>query len=162
MWDLSNYKGQGADAGGLVLESSGNTSLLSLLSAKSDKLAFGLADPTALTVATLESLPVTTLGHAHLAPGGGYVLIEATESAEKDAKPTGVLHLYNAAGRRVSELKVEGIRSMAFVALTPNGYAVYRSDNRYQFIAMGRAFGAVAVTKPMPELAEPGLVYSAQ
>ena len=162
MWDLSKYKGQDADAGGLVLESSGGTSLLSLLSAKSDKMAFGLADPTALTVTPLESLPVTTLGHVHLAPGGNYVLAEGTESAEKDAKTTGVLYLYNAAGKHVGERKDEGIRSMAFVALTPNGYAVYRSDTRYQFIALGRPFGAVAITKPMPELAEPGLVFSAK
>ena len=165
VWDLSKYKGQDADAGGLVIESSGDTALLSLLSAKSAKsakLALGLADSTALTVTPLENLPVTTLAHVHLAPGGGYVLAEGTESTDRDAKTTGVLYLYDAAGKQVGERKDEGIRSMAFVALTPNGYAVYRSGTRYQFIALGHPFGAVAVTKPMPELAEPGLVFSAR
>ena len=163
--DLSKYKGQDADAGGLVLASSGNTSLLSLLSVKSDKsdkLAFGLADPIALTVTRLGNLPVTTLGHAHLAPGGGYVLVEATESAETNAKTTGALKLYDAVGNRVGEWKDEGIRNMVFVALTPNGNAVYRSDTGYHFIAMGLPFGTAAITKPMPELAEPGLVFSAK
>ena len=159
MWDLSMYKGQD-NASGLVLESSGVAALLSLLSAKSDKLAFGLAESTARTLVNLESLPITTLRHVHLAPGGGYVLVEGTESTEKDAKTTGVVHLYNAVGEYVAERKDDSIRSMVFVALTPNGYAVYQSENRYQFIAMGRPFGALAVTKPMSELAEPGLVFS--
>ena len=162
MLELSKYKGQPADAAGLVLASSGNTSLLSLLSAKSEKLAFGLADSAALTVTRLDNLPVTTLGHVHLAPGGGYVLVEATESDETNAKATGALQLYDAAGKRVGEWKDEAIRNMAFVALTPNGNAVYRSDTGYHFLAMGRPFGAAAVTKPMPELTEPGLVFSSK
>ena len=162
MLDLNKYKGQEADAAGLVLASSGNTSLLSLLSAKSDKLAFGLADLTAHTVTRLDNLPPTSLGHVHLAPGGGYVLIEATEGADPQAKTTGALQLYDVVGKRVGEWKDESIRSMVFVALTPNGTAVYRSDNGYHFLAMGRPFGAASVTKPMPGLAEPGLVFSAK
>lgn len=162
MLDLSKYKRQDAATGGLMLASSGNSVLLSLLSAKSDKLAFALADTTALTVTRLENLPVTTAGHAHLAPGGGYVLVEATESPQTDAKTTGALKLYDAAGNRVGEWADESIRNMAFVALTPTGDAVYRSDSGYRFIALGRPFGTAAVTKPMPDLAEPGLVYAAK
>lgn len=162
LWDLSKYQGQNADAGGLLLASSGSKSLLSLLSVKPDKLALGVADPTTLTVARLNNLPVTTLGHAHLAPGGGYVLVEATESAETNSKTTGALKLYDATGNGVAEWQDAGVRNSVFVALTPNGDAVYRSDTGYHFIAMGRHFGTAAVIKPLPELAEPGLVFAAK
>ena len=54
-----------------------------------------------------------------------YVLVEATESGETNAKTTGALKLYDANGNGVAEWKDEGVRNMAFVALTPIGNAVY-------------------------------------
>lgn len=90
------------------------------------------------------------------------MLVEATEGADLEPKTTGALQLYDAAGNHVGDWKDESIRSMMFVALTPNGAAVYRSDAAYRFLAMGRPFGDAAITRPMPGLAEPGLVFSAK
>jgi hypothetical protein len=135
---------------------------LSLLSAKSDQLALGLADQRARTVTRLADPPPTTLRHVHLAPGGGFVLVEATDSRNAPARRTGALRLYDASGKPVAEWQDERIRNMAFVALTGNGMAVYSASGDYQFIAMGRPFAATPVTMPMPELAAPGLVFAAQ
>jgi hypothetical protein len=102
------------------------------------------------------------LRHVHLAPGGGYVLVEVTEAAGSTAKRTGVLRLYDNNATQVAELVEPRIRDMAFVALTPNGIAVYQKGGAYDFIPMGRAFGSAKVTTPLPALAEPGLVYAAR
>jgi hypothetical protein len=160
--DLGKYKGQDAQAGGLLLASSGHMTLLSLLSSKPGPLALGLADLQTLTLTRLVDVPTTNLGHVHLAPGGAYVLVETTETADSNAKTTGALVLYDSSGVRVGQWQDEGTRNMRFVALTPKGDAVYRAGSEYHFVAMGRSFSAAAVSKPMPDLVEPGLVFSAQ
>ncbi len=160
--DLRGYKGHDGNLGGLILASSGNTSLLSLLSATSVRLTLGLASQTARTVVGLTNLPQTTLRHIQLAPGGGFVLVEATQTTGASASRTGVLSLYDTSGKQVAEWADQRVREMAFVALTPNGTAVYHKGLDYVFIPMGRSFGNAPVVKPMPDLAEPGLVFSAQ
>ena len=162
LMDLSKYHGQDSGAAGLMRASSGNTTLLSLLAATSKRPVFALADRSAGVVTVLDALPTTSLGHVHLAPGGGYVLVEVTQSADPAADLTGVLQLRDANGKRVGEWTDASLRGMVLVALTPNGTAVYRSQTTYRFLDLGRPFGNASVTKPRPELAEPGLVYAAK
>jgi hypothetical protein len=160
--DLRHYQGQDDAVTGIIVASSGSTSLLSLLYAKSDQLALGLADPRARTLTRLTDLPTTSLRHVHLAPGGGFVLVELTEPNVSPAKRTGALRLYDSNGKQAAQWMDERLRGMSFVALTPNGKAVYRNGTEYHFVSMGRPFGSAAVTQPMPELAAPGLVLTAQ
>lgn len=160
--DLGGYKGYDGATGNLIVASSGSVSLLSLLSAKSDRLALGLADQRTRAFTQLADLPPTTLRHVHLAPGGGFVLIEATEGTDTSAKRSGALRLYDASSKLVAEVADERVRGMTFVALTPNGMAAYRSGSEYYFVSFGHTFGNAAVTTPIPDPASPGLVFTAQ
>ena len=160
--DLSGYKGEEAHSGSPILASSDRLKLLSVLSADSNKLILGLADTVARSLVRLSDVPITTLNHVHLAPGGAFVLVEATLSAEKDARPTGELALFDSSGKRVSTWKDEGPLSGSFVALTPQGDAVYRMKTGYRFVGMGRTFGTAKVAKPIEDISEPGLIYAAK
>ena len=158
--DLGAYVGRGVASSGLVLASSGGTSLLSLLSAESTSLRLGLADPRTRTVARLDGLPVTTFRHARLAPGGSHVLVEVMDGTATGARMTGELQLYDARGRRVGTWTDARLRGAHFVALTPNGNAVYRSGADFLFIPLDARFADLPVTQPIPEPLDPGLVYS--
>lgn len=160
--DLRGYTGYDSAVGNLILASSGSVSLLSLLTAKSERLALGLADQRIRALTPLADVPPTTLRHVHLAPGGGFVLIEATEGTDTSAKRSGVLRLYDARGKRVAEVVDERVRGMTFVALTPNGMAVYHSGSAYYFVSFGHTFGNAAVTAPFPDPGSPGLVFTAR
>ena len=163
--DLRDFKGAGKDVGGLTLQSSGDVSLVSLLLKDSTALAVGLANTKTRTLVQLSELPQTTLPNVHLAPGGGFVLIELTTSATNQR--SGALRLYDSTGKPVADLTDDRIPTLRFVAITPNGLAVY-SDRAgaYHFVLLGKTFGAAAVAQS--PLAQPaaapaqGLVFAAE
>ena len=164
--DLREFKGAANDIGGVLLQSSGDVSLLSLLLKDSTQLALGIANAKTRTLTTLPELPPTTLRHAHLAPGGGFVLIEATSVAAPNQR-TGALRLADANGKTVADLSDERVRNMAFIALTPNGLAVYAdAAGAYHFVSLGQPFGATEVVQsPLaaPSAAPaPALVFAAE
>lgn len=145
--DLREFSGAPKDSGALLVQSSGDVSLLSLLYKDSTALALGLANSKTRTVVPLADLPPTTLRNAHLAPGGDFVLIERTATVAP-YQTTGALRLYGGNGKAVADLNEERIRSMSFVALTPNGLAVYSdASGAYQFVPLGTRFAATAVVQ---------------
>ncbi len=160
--DLSGYPGEEAHSGSPILASSDRYKLLSVLSADSNNMDLGLADTVAHTLVRLSDVPTTTLNHVHLAPGGAFVLVEATASADKESQPNGELALFDSTGKRIGRWKDEGPVGGRFVALTPQGDAVYRIEAGYRFVALGRSFGSAKVEKPIPDLADPGLIYSSR
>ena len=164
--DMREFKGATNDMGGLRLQSSGDVSLLSLLFKDSTALALGLANQKTRTLIRLAELPATTLRHVHLAPGGGFVLVEAT-SASAPQQRSGALRLFDGSGKPVADITDERMRSMAFIALTPNGVAVYvDAAAAYHFVSLGHTFGSSAVVPSplaLPSAApSPALVFAAE
>jgi hypothetical protein len=168
--DVQALKGAAKDMGGLLLQTSGDVSLLSLLVKDSTALALGLADAKTRTLTQLAELPPTTLNHVHLAPGGGYVLIELTAATAPHSR-TGALRIYRInSNKPVAELTDERLRddsSLRFAALTANGQAVYsNAAGAYHFVALGHSFGTAAVAQsPLATPAAapaPGLVFAAE
>lgn len=157
--DLREFKGGTSDMGGLLLQSSGDVSLLSLLFKDSTALALGVANAKTRTLVRLAELPATTFRHVPLAPGGGFVLVEATSAAAPDQR-TGTLRLFDGNGKRLADVTDERMRTMAFVALTPNGLAVYGdAAGAYHFVSLGQTFGNIGVVAS--PLAMPTVALSA-
>ncbi|MCC7067246.1 MAG: hypothetical protein IT523_02200 [Burkholderiales bacterium] len=169
--DLQEYAGKSADIDGIIVESSSGVSLLSLLDApQSKQLALGLANTVTRKLTKLNDLPPTTLHHVHLAPGGGYVLVEVVNNAGNGVVTrTGALRLYDDSGKVAVGLTDERLgkpgSTLGFIALTGNGDAVYGEGGDYYFVALGRAFpnpASAAVTAPIPDPVAPGVVFAAQ
>lgn len=159
-----DYKNTAAVLATTILQSSGDTSLLSVFTTDKSRFTVGLANQRTRVLTLLADLPSTTVTNVHLAPGGDYVLAEITEPNSSPINRTGALRLYDATGKSVADVRDEAIRNSAFVALTPNGSAVYRSGSEYRFIMIapkGTRFGNAAVTQSSLEL-QPGLVFAAQ
>ncbi len=148
--DVQALTGADADAGGVLLQSSANGLLLSLLFKNTKAFVPGLANTETRTLTRLTDLPPTAQRFVHLAPGGGFVLVEAVAPAVPHRR-TGALRLYDATGRAVADVVDERLRQMEFVALTPNGLAVYAAaSGEYHFVSLGKTFAAaVVVTSPL-------------
>ena len=164
--DLREFKAASKDIGGLLLQSSGDASLVSLLVKDSTQLALGVANAKTRTLHQLADLPPTAPRWVHLAPGGGVVLVELA-SAAASGQRTGALRLYDANGKSVADVTDERVRNMAFVALTPNGLAVYGDKaGAYHFVSLGQTFGSASVLQSplaLPSAAPaPALVFSAE
>ena len=164
--DLRAFKGATNDMGGLLLQSSGAVSLLSLLVKDTTQLALGVANVETRTLKRLVELPATSLRHVHLAPGGGFVLVEAVSAAAPHQR-TGALRLFDANGKPVADITDERMRNMAFVALTPNGLAVYGdASGAYHFVSLRQTFGSTSVVQSplaLPSAApDPSLVFAAE
>ena len=165
--DLREYKNARTGLANTIIESSGEVSLLRVFTAVKSRLVLGLANQRTRALTLLVDVPTTTVTNVHLAPGGDYVLVEVTEPTDGKSSPirrTGALRLYDSQGKSVSEVMDEGSRNAAFLALTPNGSAVYRQGSDYRFVSLapkGTRFGNAAVTQPLPE-SELGLVFSEQ
>ena len=162
--DLREYKNTGSVLANTIIESSGDTSLLRVFTADKARFTLGLANQRTRALTLLAELPSTTVTNVHLAPGGDYVMAEITEPNSSPIRLTGALRLYDATGNAVADVKDEGIRNSAFLALTPNGSAVYRSGNEYRFVMVapkGTRFGNAAVSQPSPEF-RPGLVFAGE
>lgn len=83
----------------------------------------------------------------HLAPGGNYLVVEETVK-DKSQKRTGRLFIYDGMrGTLVKEVADPMVASMNFLALTPNGRAVYNSDGSFRIVKLGMQFGTEKVTR---------------
>ncbi len=162
--DLRDYKNAGSVLANTVIESSGDTALLRIFTADKSRFTLGVANRRTRALTVVTDLPSTTVANVHLAPGGDYVLAELTEPNSAPTTRTGALRLYDAAGKSVADVQDAAIRNSVFLALTPNGSAVYRSGSEYRFVTVapkGHRFGNAAVTQSSPEF-KPGLVFAAQ
>ncbi len=164
--DLRDYKNTESVLANTIIESSGDSTLLRVFTADKSRFTLGLANQRTRALTLLTDLPSTTVTNVHLAPGGDYVLVEVTERTDGKSSPirrTGALRLYDAQGKSVDVMD-EGSRNSAFLALTPNGAAVYRSGDEFRFVvlaAKGTRFGNAAVTLSSPEF-KPGLVFAGE
>ena len=165
--DLREYKNATTVLANTIIESSGDVSLLRVFTAVKSRLVLGLANQRTRALTLLVDVPTTTVTNVHLAPGGDYVLVEVTEPTDGKSAPirrTGALRLYDSQGKSVADVMDEGSRNAAFLALTPNGSAVYRSGGDYRFVTLapkGMRFGNSSVTQPSQD-AKLGLVFSGQ
>ncbi len=165
------YRAQSADGGttsGPIQQYSAGVALVSPLPASrpEDALTLGLVDVDASAPALVRAakVPYTAPDYVHLAPGGAFVVVEeATAPTSRADAPlrTGLLRLYDATGAMLSELHDHALRGsasfeMSFVAITPNGLAVYADRDRhaYHFVRLGRTFANVPVEKAFSSVAD--------
>lgn len=162
--DVHGYQNADGVLATELIESSADTALLRAFTGEKSRFVLALANRRTRVLTPLRDLPNTTVGNVHLAPGGQFVLVEVTRPGSASVRRTGALRLYDAAGNAVRDVTDQGSPDSVFLALTPNGLAVYRSGRDYHFVKLapeGTHFGTAIVTQPLPE-ARPGLVYSAQ
>ena len=137
--DLSAYAPNREKLGNQIIESSGDRALLRIFTADPKELKLAVADTKLKTLVTLESTPPTTARNVHLSPEGAVVLIEATEGSPP--KKTGALVLFDGiTGKRVREIAVPAARDQYFLAISPNGKAIYHSGDAYSFVDLHREF----------------------
>lgn len=143
----------GEAAGNQLIEASGDRALLRLFGANPAQVLLGVADTQAKTLVRLQNTPPTAAANAHLTPGGAAVLIEEVTRSQKPGK-TGVLALFDATTSRKNELlNSPEIRSQYFLAISPNGKAIYHSAEDYSFVDLKQTFSNEPVTRP------PGAIY---
>jgi hypothetical protein len=87
--DLRGFGAEGAPIRNQLLESAGREVLLRIFTAHEGKLVIGVADRESKALAYLRELPDTTARNVHLAPGGGFVLVEEVASASPHPEKTG-------------------------------------------------------------------------
>ena len=98
----------------------------------------------------LKGIPPTTALNVHLAPGGGFVLVEETGTGDSPEK-TGRLVLFNAdTGDLERDLNDPRVKTLYFLAMSPTGRAVYHSSDDYTFINLDVDAGASPVARSTP------------
>jgi hypothetical protein len=128
-----------------IIDRSGDRALLRIFVADPKELSLAVADTKSKTVVRLQSPPPATALRAHLAPGGEAVLIEATAVAGDPTK-TGRLALFDAnTGSLLEEISDPRVRDQYFLAISPNGRAVYHTGDAYSFVDLKRSFPATPV-----------------
>jgi hypothetical protein len=128
-----------------IIDRSGDRALLRIFVADPKELSLAVADTKSKTVVRLQSPPPATAFRAHLAPGGEAVLIEATAGAGDPTK-TGRLALFDAnTGSLLEEITDPRVRDQYFLAISPNGRAVYHTGDAYSFVDLKRSFPATPV-----------------
>ena len=140
--DLASFTPKGGVTQNQILETSGDRVLMRLFTP--NRLSLAVADTRHKVFTTLAKLPVTTALNAHLAPGGSVVYVE---EVGEPPKKTGRSFVFNASsGRRLKTIVDPRISTMSFVAVAPNGNAVYRAGDHYAVLDLSSAFaGAVTV-----------------
>jgi hypothetical protein len=132
-----------------IIESSGDRMLLRIFAESPTELRLAVADAKAKTIVRLKSPPPATVPRAHLSPGGDIVLIEISE-AGKVTEKTGKLALIDAnTGTLLREMAGDHVRDQNFLAIAPNGKAVYYKGESYSFVDLGRTFGSQEVSHPL-------------
>ncbi len=158
--DLREYELGGSPPANQILEASGNCVLLRLFSGRGDGLTIGIADRKTKKLRLLNELPITTARNIHLAPGGQAVLVEEVVSSGASVEKTGRLILFDgSAGSPVLRLSEPGIKNLAFLAISPNGKAIYHRNDDYLVIALGRQFSGDPVSRPVTE-GYPGFFFA--
>ena len=165
--EFNDYEGRGKFFINGIIETSGDVRLLSMHADTPDRLVLGVANTRTRTLKTLTELPSTTDAHAHLAPGGEFVVVELTKPKSDPVSRTGALRLYSAGGEVIKNVSDESVSTMDFLALTPNGSAIYSGRGEYRFVPFGLRFVPLAtqarsltVASPLAlQGAQPGLVF---
>lgn len=158
--DLQGFVSDGPSPRNQILETSGHRVLLRVFSANEDQLTIAVADLSAKTLTYLHGFPSTTARNVHLAPGGQAVLVEEVASTEGRADKTGRLVLFElVTGRATSTIVAPLIAGMAFLAISPNGKAIYHQNDAYRLLSMGRQFSQDPVSRPSAE-GYPGLFFA--
>lgn len=160
-WDLSGYAGVATRPRNQLLETSAARALLRIFAPGTDSLTLAVADRAAKTLVYLDALPRTTARNVHLAPGGRAVLVEEVDSdATQDSAKTGRLMLFNAAtGRLRATILSQRIKTMIFLAISPNGKAIYHRDEDLAFVNLGQVYAADPVLRPSAE-GFPGMFFA--
>ncbi len=136
--------------GNQIIETSGSTALIRLFTGD-DRLVLGVADTATRKVVRLRNVIPTTALNVHLAPGGGQVYVEAVDRAHDKAVKTGTAATYDArAGVKLRTLTDPRIARLAFVAISPNGKAIYAANEATALIDLGARFTADPVTSATP------------
>ena len=82
--DLSDYGPDMTRTPNQILEGSEDQVLLRLFTGDDKQLVLAVADRKTHKLVRLQGIPTTVAPNVHLAPGGGYVLIEETAASEVD------------------------------------------------------------------------------
>jgi hypothetical protein len=153
--DLNDYamgEGKDREAPAYVVETSGDIVLVQLLGPGGNR-PYAVVNQSNKRVTLLGDLPSASIGNVHLAPGGGAVLVEESHPDPSDSHSslkTGKLLLLDAVtGKHIKEWNLPNLKKQHFLALTPNGKAVYFNDKSiYSLIPMSMKFKDVPVVSP--------------
>ena len=146
--DLTGYTGADLITATQNIESSDKRILVQLVAPAQKGLSFGVADTRRRTLTVLRGLPPTTDGLMHLAPGGGFILVETRTGTGASTQRTGKLTLFNAAtGLAVREYSDARIIGSDFAAISPAGRALYRKGEKYLSLDLRQRFAAMAVER---------------
>jgi len=159
--DLGAYGPEKKQTANQILESSGDRVLLRLFAGDDKQLVLAVADRKTQKLVQLEGVPSAVAPSVHLAPGGGYVLVEETGSGEKPEK-TGKLALFDGTtGKQLKEFRDAHIKDLYFLAVAPTGRAIYHASDRYWFVDLKIKFGQSPVMRPI-EKGYPPLFFAAK
>ena len=145
-------------AGTQVLAHSGLISLLRVFTEDRRELVLATGDARTKAVVKMMDLPSTTALNAYLAPGGSMVLVEETVAQRNGkAAKTGRIFLFDGmAGKPLRQLSDARVKTSYFLAISPNGRAMYHSGETYWSLNLETTFPAVPVTRAN---AEPALGF---
>lgn len=142
--DVSTYAPKRQEIRNQILEESGSKVLLRVFTG-TDQLALAVADRNAKSVVELKNLVLTTARNIHLTPGGEAVLAEETDGA---GMKTGDVVLYDSkTGLNTKKLVDSKIKTMSFLAISPNGKGIYHLGDEYGFLNLGRKFSGGSVVR---------------
>ena len=159
--DLSEYAPDHAKSPNQILETSGAAALLRMFTANPRQLAFAVANRQTKALIRLREVPSTVAPDVHLAPGGNYVLIEETTPEGEKAAKTGKLALFDAAtGKAVEALSNPVVKRQYYLAITPDGKAIYHSGEDYSFIGLSKTFAVMRVIRPAAPASDPGVFFA--
>ena len=135
--DISGFVPTKSQIGNQILERSGDSILLRLFDAEEGSLSIGVAHLASKMLTRLPEMAGLHIAGVHLTPGGSDVLVQQGK----------VLTIYDAnkgvKQKDVSSLEVAG---SFFLAISPNGKAIYHSDSGFKFIDLGMRFQNTPVT----------------
>lgn len=133
-----------------VIETSGSKALLRLFGGDAG-LVLAVADTATRKIVRLRDVVPTTARNVHLAPGGGQVYVEAIGHVADKAVKAGTAATYDArTGTRLRTLTDPRIARMAFVAISPDGKAIYSGGDKLALIDLGARFTAAPVVAATP------------
>ena len=158
--DLSVFgKGQ---QGSQLLEWSSDASLLRMATANLASLSLAVAHEKAAKFVPLNNLPNTTALNVHLAPGGHYVLVEEVSGEGDRPVKTGKLYIYDAmTGDLLKTIVKAEVQHSYFMAIAPNGKAIYRKGSNYQFVDLGISCGQEKVSRSITVDTAQGMLFFA-
>jgi hypothetical protein len=143
--DVSTFSPEKEEIRNQILEQSGVKVLLRVFAQNRDDLALAVADRNMKSVVKLKDTVSTTAKNVHLTPGGQAVLVEETNGV---GVKTGNVVLYDAkTGQEIKRVADSKVRTMSFLAISPNGKGIYHLGDAYGFLSLGRKFSGGSVVR---------------